>query len=90
MGPWKIRSVSPSAHPAATTSSMADWSRATMGPNDFLSPKMTSLALTTNAAIRAPSITWYGSLAKMVRSLKVPGSPSAPLTITVVARSGDW
>ncbi|MDQ1376117.1 MAG: hypothetical protein QOE15_290, partial [Acidimicrobiaceae bacterium] len=28
--------------------------------------------------------------AKMVRSLKVPGSPSAPLTMTVVARSCDW
>src|SRR3954471_4721843 len=34
--------------------------------------------------MRAPSMTAYGALPRVARSLNVPGSPSAPLTTTVV------
>src|SRR3954467_5556161 len=38
--------------------------------------------------MRAPSMTAYGSIRRMLRSLNVPGSPSAPLTTTVVGSAG--
>jgi len=49
-----------------------------------LRPMTTFSALTTFAAINAPSITANGLARMMDRSLNEPGSPSAPLTTTVV------
>ena len=50
---------------------------------------MTRSAPTVSAAISAPSRTRYGLRDNNSRSLKLPGSPSAPLTTTVAASVGE-
>src|SRR5215212_10217468 len=79
----------PVDQPASAISAMACRRRPTSSAKDFLRAKITVDAPTARAAINAPSTTWKGLLRKMVRSLNVPGSPSAPLTTTVVASTGD-
>ena len=77
----------PSAQPAARTSVNAARIRAIGSANDSFTATMTWSAPTAPAAIRAPSMIRYGLRTIRVRSLKLPGSPSAPLTTTVPARS---
>ena len=78
-----------SVHPAFVISSMASRSRAISCVNDAFVAMTTVLASIALAAMRAPSMTSYGLRRRMVRSLRVPGSPSAALTTTIVARTSE-
>ena len=81
-------STSPN-QPAAATSAIAARSRATSSANAAFVAMTTDLASIACAAISAPSITAYGLSRMIVRSLNVPGSPSAALTTTDVRSNGE-
>ncbi len=80
--------VTPSDQPAATTSSIAVCRRVRSRSNDAFMPKMIQSDPRADAAMSAPSMAWYGLCRRSVRSLKVPGSPSAAFTTTGVGSSG--
>ena len=71
--------------PAAAICSSARRSAAISGSNDAFTAMNASRAPTTVAAIDSPSITWYGFARRSGRSLKVPGSPSAPFATTYLS-----
>ena len=68
--------------PASAISTRARSSASISRRNDAFTAMYAALAPTASAAIARPSTTWYGSARMMARSLKVPGSPSAPLATT--------
>jgi hypothetical protein len=70
---------------SASISAMAAARRSRSPPKVSLRANTMRSAPTANAATRAPSTTAKGLARRMARSLKVPGSPSAPLTTTVGA-----
>ena len=79
----------PSHQPAASISAVACRTRATSVANARFVATMIWSAPTARAAINAPSSTSYGLLRRIVRSLKVPGSPSAAFTTTEAGSRRD-
>ncbi len=66
-------------NPASLISRRARDSASISGSNDAFTARYTPTASTVAAEIASPSTTWYGFRRMSIRSLNVPGSPSAPL-----------
>src|SRR5437763_6765709 len=88
-GPGTIVIGMSPATPACCMSTRAAVSRSISRVNVPLTPMKAASAPMTKAATASPSTIWYGLARMMARSLKVAGSPSAPLATTNLRSPGE-